>query len=128
MGYPNSGYRREHALTSHIPWVHPYHRACSLCDGDDMKHSQDELNTAIHGVHGHIVAAFINHWGHNINNLTSILEGFTIAMALVRLHPEFAAFIARKMNDEHPQSIKENDFASKMADIIAEECPVSQYE
>jgi len=89
-----------------------------------VKYTEDDVNPAINGAYGHLARTFIGHWRDDIHAVVTILEGFSVAMELVRVYPQFAANMARMLEDERPQSVKDEGFVYRAAEIIVNEYPI----
>ena len=76
--------------------------------------------------HGTVIRSMIRHWSVDREARIRFLEGFSVALELVRKHPEFAGFLALAFHDERPPSQNLEDFAGKMADYIVSENEAEQ--
>jgi len=82
-----------------------------------MKYT-DEVNIAINGAYGYLARTLMKHWRNDINEVATFLEGFSVAMELVRVYPQFAADMTRMLEDERPQLVKDEGFVYRMAETI----------
>ena len=72
--------------------------------------------------HGSVILSMRRHWtSADREARIRFLEGFSVALELVRKHPEFAGFLALAFHVERPEAQNLEDFAGKMADYIVAE-------